>query len=181
MLSPDIALLPCRHFKRSKTATCSQKHTSSNDPHYVTATHRSDMYQQLTFSNSSLMGLMKVLDTNSAASRPSSMARATPGTLKCTITLSVSPYITSQSVSYPLALLYVFVTNSLHTQILFPVAFWRGRAFLQDGGMRQCLLAEHPEMHGVVSVTLHRFMSRSVTFKLAQGRLQVVESIWCSG
>lgn len=44
-----------------------------------------------TFSNSSLMGCTKVLDTRSAASWPRAMAVAVSGTPKLTMTESVSP------------------------------------------------------------------------------------------
>ena len=62
------------------------------------------------------MGLTKVLDTKSAASRPSSMERPMSFTRKCTITESVSPYMTSQSASYPFLRWYRSSTSFLQVQ-----------------------------------------------------------------
>lgn len=46
---------------------------------------------------------MNVLDTYSAASRPSAIAVAVSATRKSTMTESVSPYTTTASAGYPLA------------------------------------------------------------------------------
>mmetsp|Transcript_30359 Transcript_30359/g.99138 ORF Transcript_30359/g.99138 Transcript_30359/m.99138 type:complete len:258 (-) Transcript_30359:1808-2581(-) len=75
-------------------------------------------YGQYTFSNSSFTGLGNSLVTSRAASSPSFMADGTSGTPNLTMTESVSPYTTTASAGYPLAMVYMRSTASLVSSIM---------------------------------------------------------------
>lgn len=103
----------CSNFESGSRTGCAGKHHHLLHPKHcdLRIKHDPPAYTKIcmtksytddhTFSNSSLIGLGKILDTSSAAFSASGMASSTVLHPNLTITESVSPYTTSALCSYP--------------------------------------------------------------------------------